>query len=52
MSYNKPELVVSGSSVELIQGSTDTSTKHQQTYPDNRNSQELDATMGAYEADE
>ena len=53
MSYNKPELVISGSSVQLIQGSSDTSTKGVQTNPDNRDPlHEFDATPMAYEADE
>jgi len=49
MSYNKPELVVSGSSVQLIQGNN----KGLYSNPDNLHpTTEFDATSAAYEADE
>ena len=53
MTYSKPRVAFSGSSAQLIQGSSDTSTKGVQTNPDNRDPlHEFDATIGAYEADE
>jgi len=53
MSYNKPELISVGGSVQVIQGSSNILTKGVQSFPDLRNPQtEFDATMGAYEADE
>lgn len=53
MTYKKPELVVGGSSIQIIQGSSDPSTKGPQNNPDVRDPlHEFDATIGAYEADE
>jgi len=53
MSYGKPELVVLGTSVQVIQGSPNPQTKGVYTYPEIYSpTTEYDATIGAYEADE
>ena len=48
MTYNKPELVIVGSAVNIVQGVD----KPPRTFRDNKIPHPLNATMGAYEADE
>jgi hypothetical protein len=48
MLYQKPNIVSSAKAVEAIQGVV----KCTQTHPDSSNPSDLNATIGAYEADE
>ena len=52
MPYGKPELVILGASIQVIQGSPNPMSKGLYTYPEMRGQMEYDATISAYEADE